>query len=695
MSLTVDYSIDGGKTWDQATTDGNISGIGSEYYSGSFNWDGEIDLPGYEGTVLFRVTPNNCMAGIPDIEEVDVEYNKPPDIAIEEVTGEKFGNIEFFYTVSDAENDTLSVKLQYSDDAGSNWNDASFIGDVSGIVPGGDSYSIIWQSDDDLPGVDSESIWLMFTAGDNDWGEPVYIDSVHVDNNAAPSVSFSISNPDSMYEDYLDVFYVLEDSEQDTLQIELYFSFDGEDNTPATVYEDILLITKDDYSGSLRWELDDDLPNSYGTAKLKMVPTDNDIGNPDSLIVAINSFGVCAISVTVPENEQTADFTVGYTVTDRKNKHIDLNIEFSTDNGKIWNKATTEGTISDISSEDYKGSFIWNGESDLPEFDGTARLRVTPNNGYNGLPDSSEVILDYNKPPSISVEQVTGEKTGVIPLSFTVSDEESDTIDLVIQYSLDSGNTFKIGTLLETGWDSFAEIGYCYQQDTYIRLTPYDNDPGQAIEIGPFLTTNLVSDFNHDLIINGDDLLNFSNIWNDKDITKEIGPVTGTPPDLTVVSDGKVDSEDFMVFLWMWHWYTKNPIIKKMVYLPAIDEENTSLVYLSQKSGGKVQVICKEKITFLQLFMTSDTDSGNEYTLTGTDYWEENRKGVVLTRNYSDGSIELAAAILDSSNDVSFGPYNVAELSVIHERKNQKNIIIYYKARISGQTEIIKGEASI
>ena len=70
--------------------------------------------------------------------------------------------------------------------------------------------------------------------------------------------------------------------------------------------------------------------------------------------------------------------------------------------------------------------------------------------------------------------------------------------------------------------------------------------------------TATLADFNDDSNVNSADLAEFSTAWTSKDFSKELGPATGTVPNLILSPDGKYDLEDVMGFTRMWHWSRKN-----------------------------------------------------------------------------------------------------------------------------------------
>ena len=71
-------------------------------------------------------------------------------------------------------------------------------------------------------------------------------------------------------------------------------------------------------------------------------------------------------------------------------------------------------------------------------------------------------------------------------------------------------------------------------------------------------TVGYLADYNKDDTFGADDLLSFTNAWDAGDITKELGPVTGTAPYFRPQPDGVFDLRDGMAFVRMWRWYRSN-----------------------------------------------------------------------------------------------------------------------------------------
>ncbi|MBD3373879.1 VWA domain-containing protein [candidate division KSB1 bacterium] len=78
----------------------------------------------------------------------------------------------------------------------------------------------------------------------------------------------------------------------------------------------------------------------------------------------------------------------------------------------------------------------------------------------------------------------------------------------------------------------------------------------KGTDISAAITSGLLGDFDKDLDIDTKDFALLSTFWKPANTTDgDIGPATGTPPNLTPVPDGVVNFEDLFVFTRMWNWF--------------------------------------------------------------------------------------------------------------------------------------------
>jgi len=99
----------------------------------------------------------------------------------------------------------------------------------------------------------------------------------------------------------------------------------------------------------------------------------------------------------------------------------------------------------------------------------------------------------------------------------------------------------------------------------YIDINNIRDRAGLSIDKSIEYNTATLADFNQDTNVDAGDLSAFVVAWNANDLTKELGPSTGTIPNVVLSPDGQYDLEDVMGFSRMWHWSRKNGVSGKML----------------------------------------------------------------------------------------------------------------------------------
>ena len=99
----------------------------------------------------------------------------------------------------------------------------------------------------------------------------------------------------------------------------------------------------------------------------------------------------------------------------------------------------------------------------------------------------------------------------------------------------------------------------------YIDINNIRDRAGLSIDKSIEYNTATLADFNQDNNVDAGDLSAFVVAWNANDLTKELGPSTGTIPNVVLSPDGQYDLEDVMGFSRMWHWSRKNGVSGKML----------------------------------------------------------------------------------------------------------------------------------
>jgi len=73
------------------------------------------------------------------------------------------------------------------------------------------------------------------------------------------------------------------------------------------------------------------------------------------------------VALTAPEEVQTSDIPISYTIFDQKNRSVRLRPEYSI-SGAEWKPATVSGKTTGIDPQEYSGTLTWKGRTDLAGF---------------------------------------------------------------------------------------------------------------------------------------------------------------------------------------------------------------------------------------------------------------------------------------------------------------------------------------
>jgi hypothetical protein len=138
VRLRVEYSIDGGSSWRVGSVVGDTVDIGRDRYVGYIVWRSGLDLPGYDGEVIFRVTPRDNDPhnwGTPGEIRFRVDNYQRQKIKIALVdTVIRRDSVVFSYEIIDSTGDVIHLRGYYRVGA-SGWREARIrgVGDSLGV----------------------------------------------------------------------------------------------------------------------------------------------------------------------------------------------------------------------------------------------------------------------------------------------------------------------------------------------------------------------------------------------------------------------------------------------------------------------------------------------------------------------------------------------------------------------------------
>ena len=396
---TVVYQIDAtaqsGVTWDQLN-------------SGFLTIYTETITPTYYGSGDILVVPPT-----------------PPTASVTTPTGTQSWDVTINYTLTDPNGDNATIIVEYSQDGGVNWSNATMGSGGDGVAnlttsSGGTAHTYVWDSFTDLGYTNQDDIQIKITPSDTNPGTP------------DQTTNFTVNNP----------------------------------NTPPTAL------------------------------------------------------------VTTPTGTQTHDVTIEYTLSDPGpgSETATIVVQYSDDGGLTWNNATMgtggDGLTGLITSPSpgTAHTYVWDSFADIPNTNqDDIRIKITPSDTYLGTPDETInfTVDNQNQPPTASVTTPSTTQSGDVTISYTLTDEESNSVDIAVEYSQDGGtsgswqNATMVtgqgdgvsdlttspspGTAHTYVWNSFADIPNTNQDDIRIKITPTDIQPGTADETTNFSVNNLLN----------------------------------------------------------------------------------------------------------------------------------------------------------------------------------------------------------
>ena len=354
----------------------------------------------------------------------------------------------------------------------------------------------------------------------------------------------------------------------------------------------------DSYDGTLIWQSEADLPGvDRPTVQLRVTPytADSTGRSTATAFFRLDNNHEPVVSIGAIANEQIGDVTILYTLADDEGDTLSFAAEYSGNRGGLWQSATISGQTDGLDTNSYVGSFVWDTGADLPGHeDSLTWFRITPSDDEPGTADSIIVHVDNNDPPSASFGTLPSDTViSRVSIPYSLTDAENDTLSIEAAYSLDGGQLWipsEVGAPARAivpsdyggsvDWLAFASGLVGTTPNVQLRLLPRDYDAGPGDTLTGFTVIYYPGDYSGDLLISTDDLVQFAAAWNadPQEVAYEIGPATGTVPDLAPQPDGLLDFEDLVVFAQMWNWsFANNGFAKSIPMLAKTTTSDPSL----------------------------------------------------------------------------------------------------------------------
>jgi hypothetical protein len=167
--------------------------------------------------------------------------------------------------------------------------------------------------------------------------------------------------------------------------------------------------------------------------------------------------GVLTVTLRTPAGVQKGIVPIGYTLIDPTGTTCTIAVEYSINGGVAYQPATAatggDGTAALVSSPGgVPHTFTWNSLADgvaTGAADSNVRLRITPTAAAPGSASAtSNFTVDNvgNTAPSATITPLAGTQSGLVPVSYALSDTQSDPCAVQAFFSTNGGATFAPAT---------------------------------------------------------------------------------------------------------------------------------------------------------------------------------------------------------------------------------------------------------
>ena len=198
------------------------------------------------------------------------------------------------------------------------------------------------------------------------------------------------------------------------------------------------------------------------------------------------------VSILPVVGEQLGNVNIEYTAQDEESDTISFDGHFWVQGDTLWSEATIDYDSTNIT---------WKALSDIRAgFEDSVLFRVTPKDKDKGnVSNEIKILLDYNQLPTVKISTISSPQASSVPIGYTITDQESDTIRLEVNYNLGFG--WKQATIKENidtittysnilTWSSMEDLDPILYPTVQIQIIPYDKDLGVSATSNDFQLDN-------------------------------------------------------------------------------------------------------------------------------------------------------------------------------------------------------------
>ena len=503
LSLAFEYTLDGGVSWvSSLNQDRSLTSL-LPLSSTTFLWNSDLDFRTNETSVQIRLTPSDGKSdGVTGLSNILAVFNNRIPLSQNLLVSNTSADLDISVELQQADTDPISLLFEYSLDEGSSWIatlnltpslDAIILQTNSSSLLNAETIAFIWHSSEDFTS-DETGVMVRVTPSDpQSIGETAVSTIFSVFNNHLPvASSLEVTGAPKDILISLD----LNDEDNDLVELLFEFSVDGGSSwsTSANLSQSLSSIQPPTSLG-FTWFSSSDFSTNETDVAIRITPSD---GKSSGISLTSPIFEVFNNDPPAIENLTLSGLSgamlVSLNLIDANNDLLSISFEFTTDAGLSWivsqNHDRSLTSLPPLSPT----TFLWNSDSDFRTNETSVQLRLIPSDGKSdGVTAISNAISIQNNHPPVASNLAISGTSQTIGISVALSDEDTDTLDLDFEYSLDDGinwsATFNVvGSLLSLSPGTTLTFDWVSSQDfmtdetaVRVRVTPNDSKDQGAI----------------------------------------------------------------------------------------------------------------------------------------------------------------------------------------------------------------------
>ncbi len=440
LSLGFEYTTDGGSQWITSTeVDRALTGLPG--ISGTtFVWNSSQNFSSNESDVQIRITPSDGkQVGTSSTSSLFTILNNNPPIAQGVSASGTSGDLLISVDVLDADADLVSLNFEYTTDAGVVWISSTNLDrTLNSLIPQL-ATTFLWQSSQDFL-TDETTVMIRTTPSDAQSSGTSSISNLFsVLNNHEPIAQKATVSGTSG-----DLLIGVDLIDEDSDLVSLSFEYSLNSGVSWILSQNLDRSLSSLIAQTLTtfvWNSSQDFLTDEASVQFRITPSD---GKSSGTSAVSSSFAVFNNHFPIAQNATvigTSDsILVSLDLIDVDQDLLSVTFEYSTDSGSAWilsqNLDRSLTSLPALTGT----TFLWYSSLDFRTDETTMQIRLTPSDGKStGTSAITTVFSVFNNHLPVSQNLTVSGTSESIFISVDLSDEDTDTLSLGFEYSIDDG----------------------------------------------------------------------------------------------------------------------------------------------------------------------------------------------------------------------------------------------------------------